>query len=143
MGRNTNSGGNNGGGPLRIASSTAHKAHSWRGDHPMKTTNFFHSSPHEDHNNNSGAAQQQRQSASGPGFYGKMSKSYNPYKDSPHLAKSARPGGQGGFARAAHNNGGKINSHILHHGIKLVGLAPPSTTPSPGSSPNDHKQPRN
>ena len=26
---------------LRIASSTAYKAHSWRGDHPMKSSNYF------------------------------------------------------------------------------------------------------
>ena len=105
---------------LRIASSTANKAHSWRGDHPMKSgAGYFQSNPslqppnpNNPNTNNTGS------------YYAHQgSKTFNPY----HAGKPSYEFGQKqtNFLQSA-QSGGKV----IHNGIRLVGLA---------NSPNDSK----
>merc|ERR1712077_43064 len=51
---------------IRIATSTANKAHSWRGDHPMKSGTYFQSNPPLSSN------------VTGS-YYAHQSKTFNPY----------------------------------------------------------------
>ena len=95
---------------LRIASSTANKAHSWRGDHPMKSGAYFQSNPTMLPNSGSYFASHQQ------------SKTYNPYTAKP----SYEFGQKTTFVHTNPSGGGKI----IQNGIRLVGLA---------NSPNDSK----
>ena len=101
---------------LRIASSTANKAHSWRGDHPMKSGAYFQSNPsllanpNNPNTNNTGS------------YYAHQSKTFNPY----NAGKPSYEFGQKTNFLQSAQSGGKV----IHNGIRLVGLA---------NSPNDSK----
>ena len=83
---------------IRIATSTANKAHSWRGDHPMKSGAYFISNPPPP---TSGS------------YYAHQSKTFNPYSQS-------KPTYEFGQKTAFLQHGA---GKVVHNGIRLVGLA--------------------
>ena len=95
---------------IRIATSTANKAHSWRGDHPMKSGAYFISSPPPQ---------------SSGSYYAHQSKTFNPYTQT----KPTYEFGQK-TAFLQHGQAGGDRSKVVHNGIRLVGLA---------NSPNESK----
>ena len=102
---------------LRMATTTANKAHSWRGDHPMKNSSgHFH------------LINQQPNTAI---KYNK-SKSYNPYKHNMHFPPTSQAPKSYHFGQSQNfvKPGSSSNPRSLppppphHGGIRLVGLAP-------------------
>jgi len=77
---------------LRMATTTANKAHSWRGDHPMKNSSgHFHMmvvNPNN-HNNPNQAAAAAAAAANHAAVKYNKSKSYNPYKHNLHFPAAA------------------------------------------------------
>ena len=100
---------------LRIATSTANKAHSWRGDHPMKSGQYFQSNPGLLLAGNSNLP-------TNGSYYAHQSKTFNSYTTKP----SYEFGQKANFLKPAPTQSTKV----VHNGIRLVGLA---------SSPNDSK----
>ena len=85
---------------IRIATSTANKAHSWRGDHPMKSGAYFISNPPPPTNGS---------------YYAHQSKTFNPYSQT-------KPTYEFGQKTTFLQHGG-VSGKVVHNGIRLVGLA--------------------
>jgi len=100
---------------LRIASSTANKAHSWRGDHPMKSGAYFQSNP-------------PLAPPTGSYYTHGQSKTFNPYTTAKPSYEFGQQQKQATFLNPGHHPGA---SRIVQNGIRLVGLA---------NSPNDHSK---